>query len=254
MPTPISTVNDRAAIHLSANTMVMWPELAKYPMLVITEWSYIDHYLGTLLADMMHAGIPEALAIYQSIWSPDGRRKALTNVAETALAADGFSLFRAVMHGLTPSRDDRHRFAHHLWGYSPDLPDALLLAPSRLGSFKIHYREEPTKTGIITETDRQQVWCGRQQISSKRQRLPRRPTRTSAVSRKRWTLNMSWLHGAVRGCWPTRLSTPHTPSSRNSPFPHSYCHWAAGFTRRHCLSGYGALSTRACGKLTSGLA
>jgi hypothetical protein len=68
------------------------------------------------------------MAMYQALTGSGSRQTALQAAAEEALSREDFWLLQGVMKAITPSRTQRNKFAHHLWGTSEDLPGKLLLA------------------------------------------------------------------------------------------------------------------------------
>jgi hypothetical protein len=100
-------------------------------MAVIATWSRIDCWLAEFLSEFLRTpDMRVAMAMYQALTS-GGKRTALAAAANEALSSstEDLGLFRAIISKLIKSSQDRrHDYAHHLWGISEDLPDALLLA------------------------------------------------------------------------------------------------------------------------------
>jgi hypothetical protein len=65
--------------------------------------------------------------MYQALSGAEARRAALMAAAEARLSPDEIDLFRAVASVARQTSKRCNEFAHHMWGHSPDLPDALLL-------------------------------------------------------------------------------------------------------------------------------
>lgn len=90
--------------------------------------AHIDHLWGLIFIDLMHAAPRVGYQIYQSLSGGVARRAAIDAAAKERLSEADYQLFAAVGRALAPQRRRRNDFSHHLWGTSPEVPDALLLA------------------------------------------------------------------------------------------------------------------------------
>jgi len=72
----------------------------------------------TLVADML-----------QAVKSAEARRAAIKAAAQHRLAAspDELRFFLAALEALSHAEGNRHRFAHHIWASSGDIPGAIIL-------------------------------------------------------------------------------------------------------------------------------
>ena len=101
-------------------------------MRVIACWAHIEGDLGSLLARMLKADIATGVAMYQALVGGDARRSALAAAAAQALPEWQQILLQAVQKVTKASRDQRNEFAHGAWGLSKELPDAVLLMPTKI--------------------------------------------------------------------------------------------------------------------------
>jgi hypothetical protein len=160
-PQPLPAVRADASIMIENNTLADRPELAAKIMHVISLWSSIESAFATLLCYLLGADLEIGVGMYQSLISSEAKRAALDGAAKQALSPEDYTLFRAVVKVVKPSRERRNDFAHHLWGHSPQLPDAVLLVDPKF-SFDMHTsmkrfeaaleerREKAIRTGDFT--------------------------------------------------------------------------------------------------------
>jgi hypothetical protein len=87
----------------------------------------IDANFANIFSSMMTTDIEIGTAVYQAFNGVEARRLALFKAAEKALPEWQLIILRAVWNITKAARDQRDKFAHHAWGYSRDIPDALLL-------------------------------------------------------------------------------------------------------------------------------
>lgn len=127
-PQPLSRVRPNATTYFSPDVLFTYPDLAAYAMSVIGQWARTDATLSELLSVMLTTSdLAVGMAMYQALTGTGSRQTALLAAAEEALPVQDFWLLQAVLRLNRPSRDQRNDFAHHLWGTSDDVPNALLL-------------------------------------------------------------------------------------------------------------------------------
>jgi hypothetical protein len=138
-------------------------------MAVIALWAHIDGDLATLFSKFLKTDIATGTAVYQAFNGTEARRIALFAVAEVALPEWQLLALRAVWNATKASREQRHKFAHHVWGTSKQIPDALLLMHSSVVVAKnISHRQRtqhlPDGRGVIApkDLDREKVFVYRQ--------------------------------------------------------------------------------------------
>ncbi|HEX8388329.1 MAG TPA: hypothetical protein VF636_04870 [Sphingomonas sp.] len=138
-------------------------------MHVIARWAHIDGDFATMFSHILKSDIEVGTAVYQAFNGTEARRLALFAAAEKGLPEWQAVALRAVWNAIKPSRDQRHQFAHHVWGFSEELPDALLLMHSsviveRNISLRQRVQELPDGRGVIApkDIDRSQVYVYRE--------------------------------------------------------------------------------------------
>jgi hypothetical protein len=120
MPQPLSRVRSDATARQRPSVLDHLP--AKYAQLVagiFSNWSLIE-YLG--------ADAEPALAMFATLEAQHLQWRAIEAAANAALEANEFDLFKATMSVARSVQTPRNQLAHWVWAYSPELPDALLLA------------------------------------------------------------------------------------------------------------------------------
>lgn len=167
MPQPLSRVNPDAEIIVTPHALTIFNQFLPHIMGVIAQWAHIDGDFATLFSRFLRAGIEVGTAVYQKFNGLEARRTALFAAAEKALPEWQQIALAAVWKAIKASRDQRDRFAHHVWGYSRQLPDTLLLMHSNVVvDVNISYRTGQTLDGgrILIQPkdfDRSQVFVYR---------------------------------------------------------------------------------------------
>jgi hypothetical protein len=111
------------------DTMARRPKLAVKIAHAIAQWSENEILLGGFLAFLLHANQKAALAMYSGLENRSAQLRLLTAAAEATLPADHFQAVAALLTCIVrPAMKERDRLAHWSWGYSDDLPDALMMA------------------------------------------------------------------------------------------------------------------------------
>lgn len=126
----LSHVHPTARITLGlADTMPQRPILAAKVAQCISEFSNIETMLPVVLAFLLSADAETAIAMFGSLENRAAQLRLLNTAAEKILDEDHFDCWTVLLAKfIKPVMNERDRFAHWAWGYSPDLPDALLLA------------------------------------------------------------------------------------------------------------------------------
>jgi hypothetical protein len=126
---PLSRVNSNCATEWGSNSvMLKRPNVAARVAQYIAEWSEIESLLGLFVAMLLHANQKAILAIYSGLENRAAQLRMITSAAEAVLASDHFDVVEVLMRiDIRPSMRYRDKLAHWCWGYSDQLPDALLL-------------------------------------------------------------------------------------------------------------------------------
>lgn len=126
-PQPLSRVRSNAGMSIEIDAISKRPALAPLVLEAIATWAHSDTLLADLTAKFLEADFEIVTKMLQALTSNEGRLAAIRAAAKHALSEDDNQLFEIVLKVTKPSRDKRNDFAHHLWGYSNELPNALLL-------------------------------------------------------------------------------------------------------------------------------
>lgn len=168
MPQPLSRVKPKADIDISVNALDLMPQFVPQIMRVIAQWAHIDGDWATTFSLLLKSDISVGAAVYQAFNGLEARRVALFAAAEMAVPEWQQIAMRAVWNSTKASRDQRDKFAHHVWGYSRDLPNALLLMRSNVVvdknvSHRQRVEELPSGGGVIApqDYDRSQIFVYR---------------------------------------------------------------------------------------------
>jgi hypothetical protein len=132
MPQPLSRVKPDAEINVGAQALTLVPDFVPQIMRVIAVWSDIDGNFANIFSNMLTMDIEVGTAVYQAFNGREARRIALFTAAEKALPEWQQIVLRTVWKATKASQDQRDWFVHHVWGYSRDLPNALLLMDSNV--------------------------------------------------------------------------------------------------------------------------
>jgi hypothetical protein len=155
MPQPLSRVKKITTRSGGPAMILQRPELAALVAAVLTSWSHTEAAFGRFLAICLHTDSSAGVAMYLSLSGAEARRSALSAAAHKTLPPDKIELFELVTKAIRPVRDRRNDFAHGLWSYSDELPDALLWesADDEIENFeKIQKRSGSTGTKIMVYT------------------------------------------------------------------------------------------------------
>lgn len=131
MPQPLSRVHPSPNVEIYPSAIAN-TRFAAHAMRVIACWSHIEGDLGSLLARMLKADIATGVAMYQALTSSEAKRAALAAAAKEALPEWQQLLLQAVQKATKASRDQRNDFAHSAWGNAKEIPDAVLLLPTKI--------------------------------------------------------------------------------------------------------------------------
>jgi len=128
MPQPLSKVHPKATVILGYAEEIFNPEFTTSIFQVVNTWAVCEHILSHLISRFVKGDFEIVTAMFHALSSSEARRDALFAAAQKALSREDFNLIRATMRAAKPTRDQRNCFVHHIWGYSPEIPDAMVLA------------------------------------------------------------------------------------------------------------------------------
>jgi hypothetical protein len=106
------------------------PKLAAWLAVVINTWSALEIELGRSLTSVLHTQPNVGLAIYEGLYTTSARRGVLQLAARAHFGRDSAEakVFCEILGLLKERAEDRNVIAHAIWGYSPQVPNALLRA------------------------------------------------------------------------------------------------------------------------------
>jgi len=129
MPQPLYKVSPRAAFYISHTPSRDRLKCALLIADVISAGSYLEVWLGAVLARILGTSAETGIAMYMSISNAAAQRAVITAAATSLLKGEDLDLFMAMLQVASKARGKRNTIAHAIWACSPDLPDSLLLIP-----------------------------------------------------------------------------------------------------------------------------
>ena len=85
-----------------------------------------------MMAAFLKADFGVDFAMLDALTSSEGRLAAITGAAREALPPHRFEVFQATLRVTKASRNRRNEYVHHIWAYTPQVSDGLLLIDPRL--------------------------------------------------------------------------------------------------------------------------
>ncbi len=151
MPQPLSNVTKHTSI-LIGNTGMQSPfqqrpALALLVAEVINTWCTVESFMMRLFVDLMGGHKELAAKVFLAMEIQSAKAVAITTAADSKLPDHHKALLRAILALVKTHQKSRDKIVHWTWGYSPDIPDALLLIDPKdlVGPFKMDriyvYRE-----------------------------------------------------------------------------------------------------------------
>lgn len=134
MPNPLNRVSPNAGVilgNIPDDTIAARPQLALKALQVISSWSHADKFMLDLYVTMLGGCNETATIAYLSLESRAAKITMINAVAKHVLDDKHIRLLNAIHKSAKSAAGTRDRIAHWLWGYSPQLPDAILLMDPR---------------------------------------------------------------------------------------------------------------------------
>ena len=109
--------------------MATQPKIAQAIADCIAAYSEIELNLGLALSVILRADIKVTMAMYAKVENRSAQGRMIRAAIEASdITENHKDFFYVILNKLvSPCMKDRDKIAHWPWGYSPDLPDALLL-------------------------------------------------------------------------------------------------------------------------------
>lgn len=152
-PQPLNRVKPVRTIEMYPEALDKCPALAGKVMRIIGTWSAIESEFFRLAASFLRADFQIVTTMLLEVTSNEGRRAAIRAAAEHALSGGDLAVFKAIDDLAKACRDRRNEFAHYVWGWSEELPDALLLfeppylAQHTAAVLAYYHKYDPFRTG-----------------------------------------------------------------------------------------------------------
>jgi hypothetical protein len=119
------------------------PNLALLALSALSSWSKVEMSLLRVFVQLMGGAESLSASIYSSLETQTAKNAAISAAAKHALRDRPVEhqLLRAVISIAKTNQKFRNKLAHWVWGYSPQVPDALLLADPRGNYGGIHKKD-----------------------------------------------------------------------------------------------------------------
>lgn len=163
MPQPLRSVKRNARVFITADAISSNIKLATLVASVINYHARLEVELAVIFTHILGTSAPVGYQMYNSIESAAARSAILKASAQYSLNEEDNELF-LVLHALfMRAAKKRHRLAHWVFGYSPDIPDALLLIePEHLAEVHSNINQYDAKATSPSIIDTQKVFVYRQ--------------------------------------------------------------------------------------------
>ena len=142
------------------------PEITNGVMAHIAATSLVDVRITGLAAALATADFRTVSAMFGEIWSPPLREKALMSAAEASnrVDAETMDLIKAGAARADKVLNQRHKFAHHLWGCVSEHPELLVLikpgavAASEASRMEFAQNPDHAPLELMDGSDRSRMW------------------------------------------------------------------------------------------------
>lgn len=134
VPNPISRVKPNASVFIGGgdcSPSIQRPALALLAMRVLSDWSLLESHMASLFVKMIGTNPRPAAAMYAELSGAAAQKAAFKGLASAVLSRQEYDVFLAILDLFTSAAKERGKIAHWTWGYSPALPDAVLLGDPR---------------------------------------------------------------------------------------------------------------------------
>lgn len=163
MPQPLSKVADNASVvmcNAGDRPLKHNPPLGVLAMEAIISWSNVEQFMLNTYLQMMGGPNELAAVAYLALETQSAKTDAINAIADKVLDKEKRALLAAILKVAKTSQKGRDKLAHHIWGYSPQIPDGFLLVhpkdalADRLDHDAIYVWKDADFQGIIRQNDR----------------------------------------------------------------------------------------------------
>jgi hypothetical protein len=106
------------------------PQLAAAAMEVIASWATVESFMLDIYLHFAGGSRSVGADIFLALRSVAAQRAVLARLTRS-LSDENRQIFKAISKLVEKRAEPRNLFAHSVWGFSPALPDALLVADPR---------------------------------------------------------------------------------------------------------------------------
>jgi hypothetical protein len=164
MPQPLSRVKSDASYSL-ANTgdypMRGKDALGRLAMEAIMSWSNVELFMLQMYVSLAGGKESDAAAVFLALENNSAKTTVISTLIERrGLKSQYVALFRAIIKLVKEKQKNRDKLAHWVWGNSPQLPDALLLANPRVlvkNDFGLNGEDVKSSIFVYREQEFQQI-------------------------------------------------------------------------------------------------
>lgn len=128
MPQPLSRVKPGALFIPDSECLKDKPKLTALVAAIFAYAARIEYWQSLLLVRVLGADADPAIAMFSTLRAQHLQLGALQAAAKAALSAQEFAVFITSTKVAEAVQAPRNQLAHWIWGHSPQLPNALLLA------------------------------------------------------------------------------------------------------------------------------
>jgi hypothetical protein len=165
-PQPLSRVHPRAIALASPDAITQRPQLAPFIAEIIARWADIEANLRTILSYILRAEAGPVAAMLHAVISASAQMDMIVAAGREKLFDPELEMFEAVIKIARTAAKGRHAVAHHVWAYTTELPDALLLVePEAYSEIFVDLqraREQQPAGWIIIQPDRDRTMVYRE--------------------------------------------------------------------------------------------
>jgi hypothetical protein len=127
-PQPLSRVRPKAKALPGPEALYTHrPNLAPLAMAVIAHWSEIEVKNASMLAFVLRAEAAPTMAMIQAIRSASAQMDVIEAAGSVKLTGQHLEIFKAIIRLARKAAKKRHPIAHHVWAFSMEMVDAILL-------------------------------------------------------------------------------------------------------------------------------
>jgi hypothetical protein len=126
-PQPLSRVRPLAIVMATPEAVTLRPKLAPFIAEIIARWADIEANIGTILTYILRAEAAPSVAMLHAVRSSSAQMDMILAAGWAKLFDPELEMFEAVIQLARTASKKRNTIAHHVWAYSHDLPNALLL-------------------------------------------------------------------------------------------------------------------------------